>query len=114
MVTRWGMGALGPVAFKSDGEQPFLGYELSQGRDYSEATADRIDREVQKLLDECHKAARQLLADRRGELDRLVKKLLIEETVSRDELTNVLGPRPEALEVPLPRIEPAPRPQPTT
>ena len=36
MMTRWGMGSLGPVAFESDEQQPFLGYELSRGRDYSE------------------------------------------------------------------------------
>ena len=46
MITRWGMGKLGLAAFKADEEHPFLGYELSQGRDYSEATAARIDEEV--------------------------------------------------------------------
>ncbi|HTR76556.1 MAG TPA: ATP-dependent zinc metalloprotease FtsH, partial [Gemmatimonadaceae bacterium] len=48
MITRWGMGGLGPVAFEADEEQPFLGYQLSQGRDYSEATAARIDGEVEQ------------------------------------------------------------------
>jgi cell division protease FtsH len=46
------MGSLGPVAFESDDQQPFLGYEMSQGRDYSEATAARIDDDVQKLMAE--------------------------------------------------------------
>jgi cell division protease FtsH len=46
MVTRWGMGNLGLTAFQADEEQPFLGYELAQGRDYSEDTAARIDRDV--------------------------------------------------------------------
>src|SRR5208282_6880017 len=54
MVTRWGMGRLGLIAFKADEQQPFLGYEISQGRDYSEATAARIDQEVQRLLEETH------------------------------------------------------------
>jgi cell division protease FtsH len=39
MVSRWGMGKLGLVAFRADEQQPFLGYELSQRPDYSEATA---------------------------------------------------------------------------
>ena len=51
MITRWGMGGLGPVAFQADEEHPFLGYELTQGRDYSEATAARIDEELQRLLE---------------------------------------------------------------
>jgi cell division protease FtsH len=46
MVTRWGMGNLGLAAFKSDDHQPFLGYDLSQGREYSEATAAKIDQEI--------------------------------------------------------------------
>ena len=50
MVTRWGMGSLGLMAFNSDEEQPFLGYELAQGRDYSEETAAHIDQDVQRLL----------------------------------------------------------------
>jgi cell division protease FtsH len=56
MVTRWGMSRLGLSAFRDD-EQPFLGYELSQRRAYSEATAARIDEEVQRVLDERHEAA---------------------------------------------------------
>jgi cell division protease FtsH len=43
MITRWGMGSLGPVAFQADDQQPFLGYQLTQGRDDSDATASRID-----------------------------------------------------------------------
>jgi cell division protease FtsH len=43
MVMRWGMGELGLVAFHSDGPASFLGYELTQGRQYSEATAAQID-----------------------------------------------------------------------
>ncbi len=95
MVTRWGMGNLGLVAFQADEEQPFLGYELAQGRDYSEATAARIDQEVQRLLEERHETVRSLLTDAREQLDRLVETLLQEETVDRDTLVRVLGPRPE-------------------
>jgi cell division protease FtsH len=94
MVTRWGMGKLGLVAFKTDEQQPFLGYEISQGRDYSEATAARIDQEVRELLDETHRAVTRLLSDARDRLDRLVSALLTEETVGADELTTILGPRP--------------------
>ena len=50
MVTRWGMSDLGLAAFRADEAQPFLGYELTQGRDYSEATAARVDGAIQQLL----------------------------------------------------------------
>jgi cell division protease FtsH len=101
MVTRWGMGSLGPVAFQADEEHPFLGYELAQGRDYSEATAAHIDQDVQRLLEEHHEAVRRLLTNARERLDQLVQALLHEETVDQDTLARILGPRPEpAMEVP--------------
>jgi cell division protease FtsH len=95
MVTRWGMGSAGLAAFQADEEQPFLGYELAQGRDYSEATAARIDQDVQRLLEDGHQAARRLLSERRAQLDRLAETLLHEETVEQDVLAQILGPRPE-------------------
>jgi len=93
MVTRWGMSKLGLVAFKTDEQQPFLGYEISQGRDYSEATAALIDHEVSRLLQETHDGVRRCLTDSRERLDRLVEALLREETVGSDELIRILGPR---------------------
>jgi cell division protease FtsH len=98
MVTRWGMGSLGPVAFQTDEQQPFLGYELAQGRDYSEATAARIDQEVLHLLEERHEVVYRLLADARGQLDLLVRNLLKEETIDQDMLAKILGSRPEPAE----------------
>jgi cell division protease FtsH len=94
MVTRWGMSGIGPVAFAADEEHPFLGYELAQGRDYSEATASRIDQEVQQLLEEAHETAHRLLADARQQLDRLVQALLEAETVDQESLVRILGVRP--------------------
>jgi cell division protease FtsH len=96
MVTRWGMGSLGPVAFQADEQQPFLGYELAQGRDFSEATAAQVDQDVQRLLEASHAGARRVLMGARDCLDKLVEVLLHEETVGEDELARTLGPRPEA------------------
>ncbi len=100
MVTRWGMGKLGLVAFKADEEHPFLGYSLAQGRDYSEATAASIDLEVRQLLDERHRFVADLLKRKRAELDRLTEALLKSESLGRAELIQLLGqragdPRPE-------------------
>ncbi|HET7909964.1 MAG TPA: ATP-dependent zinc metalloprotease FtsH [Nitrospira sp.] len=93
MVTRWGMGNLGLVAFKTDDHQPFLGYDLSQGREYSEVTAAKIDQEVQRLLEERHKAVYELLTGAREKLDLLVDTLLKEETVDQAMLAEILKAR---------------------
>jgi cell division protease FtsH len=103
MVTRWGMTRLGPIAFKADEQQPFLGYELSQRPDYSEATAAEIDGEVKRLLEEAHEEVRGRIIAARQQLDLLVEALLKEETVDLDELTRILGPRHETE---VPRIHP--------
>jgi cell division protease FtsH len=94
MVTRWGMGDLGPVAFKTDEEQPFLGYEMTQGREYSETIASRIDANVLRLLDEAQDAVRNQLRNARDRLDALAEALLKTETVDVDELFRILGQRP--------------------
>jgi cell division protease FtsH len=93
MVTRWGMGELGLMAIASDEEQPFLGYELTQGHNYSEETGARIDRDIQQLLSERHKVVTQLLTESRDKLDKLVDALLHEETVDQNQLTKILGSR---------------------
>jgi cell division protease FtsH len=95
MITRWGMGSLGPIAFASDEQQPFLGYELAQGREYSEELAARIDEDVQKLLNERYDYSRQVLEKAREQLDLLVKALLQDEIVLQEDLIRILGPRAE-------------------
>jgi cell division protease FtsH len=67
---------------------------LSQGRDYSEATAARIDQEVEKLLSDRQLIVRRLLTEARDRLDRLATTLLKEETVAEEQLAAILGPRP--------------------
>jgi cell division protease FtsH len=95
MITRWGMGSLGLQAFAADEQQPFLGYELTQGRDYSEQTAAQIDKDVQSTLDQAHKEVRELLENAHDKLDALVETLLKEETIDQDAIKKILGPRAE-------------------
>jgi len=83
MVTRWGMSELGLASYRATGqEQPFLGYELAQGRDYSEAKAAEIDQAVNALLESRHQVARAILQGQEEALRRLVDLLLREETVT--------------------------------
>ncbi len=93
MMTRWGMGSLGPIAFESDEQQPFLGYELSRGRDYSESTAARIDEDVRKLIEQRYEIVTKLLSGVRDKLDNLAETLLREETVDETILEQILDVR---------------------
>jgi cell division protease FtsH len=92
MVTRWGMSDLGLAAFRADESQPFLGYEMTQGRDYSEATAARVDVAVQQLLSGAHETARALLSASKGQLHDLAEALLRDETLEVEQLQTILGP----------------------
>ena len=94
MVTRWGMGGGSLAAFVSDEEQPFLGYEMARGREYSEATAARIDRETAQLLQEAYTRVRALLSSNVALLRALAERLMRQETVESEELTSLLGQRP--------------------
>ena len=93
MIFRWGMGNPGLVAFQAGEERPFLAYELSQGRVYSEATAARIDENIEHLPAERHGIVRRLLGDARKQLDALADKLLEEEIIEQGTLTRVVGTR---------------------
>ncbi|MHB0877227.1 MAG: ATP-dependent zinc metalloprotease FtsH [Anaerolineae bacterium] len=92
MVTRWGMGELGPVSLDTDTDEPFLGYEMAQGRIYSEDTAARVDREVQAVLTEREDFARTLLTRERAKLDAIVEVLLRDETIDAAGIASLLGP----------------------
>jgi cell division protease FtsH len=91
MVTHWGMSdRLGPVAYRIGEEHVFLGKELQEPRDFSEGTAQLIDEEVRRLLQEADDRAIQHLRERRDQLDLLVDALLQKEELSREEIDQLL------------------------
>jgi cell division protease FtsH len=94
MVTRWAMTDFGLMTLDVDEEQPFLGYEISQGRGYSETSAARVDEQVQQLLKERYDYTRNCLAEKRAVLDTLVGALMEHETVTQEEMERMLGSRP--------------------
>ncbi|MFN0054053.1 MAG: ATP-dependent zinc metalloprotease FtsH [Planctomycetales bacterium] len=97
MVAHWGMsGIVGPVAFHQTEEHPFLGKEMHEARQFSEETAHVIDQEVQRFLNEASARATQMLTTHRPELDKLSEELLKREVLTRDEMTEILGPRQPA------------------
>ena len=94
MVTEWGMSALGFINLSSEGEPLFLGREITQHKDYSEATAKRIDEEVDKILDECLARTREILGSHRDQLDKLTDELCVKETLDDAEIRTLLGFEP--------------------
>jgi cell division protease FtsH len=103
MVMSWGMSDLGLAAYRSSGEDRFLGYELGQAREYSETTATQIDQAVQGFLEEQHQEVKTLLFNARKKLDRLAMALLEHEVVDHQGLVELLGPRPSAVAVTQPK-----------
>lgn len=94
MVTRWAMTDFGLMTLNVDEEQPFLGYEISQGRGYSETSAARVDEQVQGLLKERYDYTRKCLTERKAALDKLVSALMELETVTEADMEKIIGPRP--------------------
>jgi cell division protease FtsH len=95
MVTEWGMSpAMGPLTFGKKEEQIFLGREIAQHRDYSEATAIRIDQEVKRIVEEGYSRAWKLLQDNREGLIRLAEALLEYETLDSWEIEAIIKGQP--------------------
>jgi cell division protease FtsH len=105
IVTRLGMSnALGPMVYGQKEELIFLGREISEQRDYSEAVAQQIDVEVRRLVNEAHDQALEILHQYRDKLDAVAQKLLEVETVSREEFETIFPPPfPKKSGTPLPQ-----------
>jgi len=87
MVCQWGMSdKLGPMTFRQGEEHPFLGREIAQQKDFSEATARQIDEEIRKIINETHKEVRGLLESNRSILEALARQLLEKETLPKEEI----------------------------
>jgi cell division protease FtsH len=95
MVTRFGMSdELGPIAYGENQEEVFLGHSISRQQNVSEATAQKIDQEVRRIIDEAYQRARQILTDKIEDLHTLAKGLLEYETLTGDEIIALIAGRP--------------------
>jgi len=93
MVTRLGMSLdLGPMVYGKNDQLVFLGKEFGEQRTYSEAIAEKIDREVLDLVNEAYKRAKKILTKHRKKLDEVAKRLLEVETISRKEFDKIFPP----------------------
>jgi cell division protease FtsH len=101
MVCELGMSdTLGNLTYGRKEEQVFLGRDLFQGKDYSEATAVLIDQEVRRIVNECYDRAKEIIRTREGKLRELSERLIEKEVLDAEEIMKIVG------------IEPSPKPQP--
>ena len=109
MVTRLGMSSeMGPRVYGQKEEMVFLGREISEQRDYSEAVAEQIDAEVRKIVDDSYKLSRKLLKKYRKQLDAVAEKLLEVESLTRDEFEAIFPP-PNKKKSGTPQLSKAPK-----
>ncbi|MEN3931121.1 ATP-dependent zinc metalloprotease FtsH [Microvirga sp. W0021] len=95
MVTRWGFSKeLGTVAYGENQDEVFLGMSVGRQQNISEATAQTIDAEVRRLVDEGLQEARTILTKKKKDLETLAKGLLEYETLSGDEIKELIKGNP--------------------
>ena len=91
MIMRWGMSdELGTIAFGEDESQVFLGRDLGHTRNFSEAVAYSIDKEVKAIMDACYKEATDILTQNRDKLDIIANALKEREVLNADEFKGLM------------------------
>src|SRR5246500_2373009 len=99
MVTRWGLSdELGTVAYGENQEEVFLGYSVSRQQNISENTVQKIDTEIKRLVEAGYAEAQHILTEKRADLEILAKGLLEYETLSGDEIIDLLAGKPPVRE----------------
>jgi cell division protease FtsH len=92
MVTRWGLSdKLGTVAYGENQDEVFLGYQVSRQQNISEETSRKIDGEIRHLVEAGYAEATQILTEKRADLEVLAKGLLEFETLTGDEISDLLA-----------------------
>ena len=91
MVCEFGMSSLGPITFGKKEEQIFLGREISQHRDFSEETAQKIDGEVRRFVDDGYTSARSILESHRPVLEKIAMALLEREVIDGNDINLLIA-----------------------
>ena len=91
MVTKYGMSEeLGPIAYGDNEEEVFLGRSITKNQSMSEETVQKIDKEVNRIVFEGYKKAQKIMDDKIDDLHKLAKALMDYETLTFDEISNIL------------------------
>ena len=92
MVTKYGMSEeMGPVEYGENQEEVFLGRSVTQTQSVSEAVAQKIDKEIRKLVDEGYNEAKKILTNKIDDLHKIAKALLTYETLTGEEIEDIIN-----------------------
>ncbi len=91
LVTRYGMSELGPRTFGHKAETVFLGKEIQEERNYSEKTAEDIDKQVTKFIQEAYQTTENILKEKKEILEKITQTLLEKETLEQEEFNQIVG-----------------------
>ena len=102
MVCKWGMSPIGPVSLGEEEDQIFLGKDLVRHHSYSDSTANRIDDEIKRIIDEGYEKSKKILEGNRENFVKLAETLFEREVLSSDEVVALVNGKE------LPKFEPKP------
>jgi cell division protease FtsH len=98
MVTQWGMSdALGPMVYGENEGEVFLGRSITTHKNVSEATMQKVDAEIRRIIDEQYALARRLIEENKDKIEAMTKALLEWETIDADQINDIMAglpPRP--------------------
>lgn len=91
MVCEWGMSSLGPIKYGQKDDMLFLGRDMLYHSEYSEDTAQKIDREIEKIIDTAYQNARRIILENREKLEAIANRLLDQESLTSEEIDAMLN-----------------------
>ncbi len=94
MVTRYGMSDLGVMVYGENEGEVFLGRSVTQHKNVSEATMQKVDAEIRRIIDGQYALARQLLEDNRDKVEAMTKALLEWETIDAEQIDDIMAGKP--------------------
>jgi cell division protease FtsH len=95
MVTQWGMSeALGPMVYGENDGEVFLGRSVTTHKSVSEATMQKVDAEIRRIIDQQYALARRLIEENRDKVEVMAKTLLEWETIDADQINDIMAGQP--------------------
>ncbi len=99
MVMKWGLSSLGPISYADDGGEVFLGNSMVKpAKEYSEYTAEEIDKEVNRIIDRNYKRAQQILETHMDKLHAMAAALIKDETIDQEQINLIMAGSSVAVE----------------
>jgi len=111
MVTQWGMSdTLGPMVYGENEGEIFLGRSITTHKNVSEATMQKVDQEIRRVIDEQYTLARRLLEESRDKVEAMARALLEYETIDAEQINDIMAGLPPRPPKPAQPVQPPQQP----